>query len=249
MALRLSCYYQVVPKKKPPKLFESKNITAAIIPIIITILALGNLFLYLKVKSFEKPNTVIKITDGDTFILGDERAIRLLGVEAPEVDLCGGKEAKEFLEKLVLGKTVRLEETTLDRFQRIIGLVYVGRTLVNEEILRWGLARYDGSKNTQRERIKKAFDKAKSENLGIFSLECYQKENPKDAKCDIKGNISRAHKTKIYHFPGCSEYERSTIELDLGEQWFCTEEEAESAGYTKAANCLNKSYQREDDSL
>ena len=48
---------------------------------------------------------------------------------------------------------------------------------------------------------------------------------------------------KIYHYPGCSEYEQTVVELDIGEQWFCSEEEARKAGFTKSEHCF-KNYQK-----
>ena len=56
---------------------------------------------------------VERVYDGDTlFLQGEEDAIRLLGVSAPEVDNppeCYGEEAGDFLASLVLGEQVILE--------------------------------------------------------------------------------------------------------------------------------------------
>jgi hypothetical protein len=54
--------------------------------------------------------------------------------------------------------------------------------------------------------------------------------------CDIKGNISSSGE-KIYHSPGCASYSRTVIDTSAGERWFCSESEAESAGWRKAKNC------------
>jgi len=32
--------------------------------------------------------------------------------------------------------------------------------------------------------------------------------------------------------------------LDLGEQWFCSEKEAQEAGYKKSEHCYGKKYKR-----
>lgn len=48
--------------------------------------------------------------------------------------------------------------------------------------------------------------------------------------CPIKGNIT-AKGEKIYHVPGGAFYERTVIELDQGERFFCTAAEAEAAGW------------------
>jgi len=85
--------------------------------------------------------------------------------------------------------------------------------------------------------------KAKEEGLGIFSPDCYQRENPDKPECSIKGNNnSREVSEKIYHFPGCSNYSVIIVEKFMGDQWFCSEKEAESAGFKKSENCFNKKY-------
>lgn len=64
-----------------------------------------------------------------------------------------------------------------------------------------------------------------------------QKANvsPISGECKIKGNISTSG--KIYHLPGCGSYDKTTININDGERWFCTEEEAVQAGWRKAKNC------------
>jgi hypothetical protein len=58
---------------------------------------------------------------------------------------------------------------------------------------------------------------------------------PTDAPClDIKGNISASGEF-IYHLPGQSNYNQVEIDKE-GESYFCTEEEAEAAGFRKARN-------------
>ena len=50
----------------------------------------------------------------------------------------------------------------------------------------------------------------------------------------IKGNISRSGE-KIYHVPGGANYDQVKIDESKGEQWFCSEEEAQAAGWRKAS--------------
>jgi len=54
--------------------------------------------------------------------------------------------------------------------------------------------------------------------------------------CDIKGNISTSGE-KIYHLPGRGSYEKTKIEESRGEKMFCSEAEAQAAGFRKALNC------------
>lgn len=59
-------------------------------------------------------------------------------------------------------------------------------------------------------------------------------KNPVDSgNCKIKGNVNRKGE-KIYHLPGGRWYEKTKIDEGDGERWFCTEEEAEQAGWRKA---------------
>lgn len=52
--------------------------------------------------------------------------------------------------------------------------------------------------------------------------------------CDIKGNISYNTGESIYHTPGGDFYDRTQINLSKGERWFCSEEEAEAAGWRRS---------------
>jgi endonuclease YncB( thermonuclease family) len=47
--------------------------------------------------------------------------------------------------------------------------------------------------------------------------------------CRIKGNISQSG--RIYHVPGSSYYDHTTIDESKGERWFCSEAEARAAGW------------------
>ena len=51
--------------------------------------------------------------------------------------------------------------------------------------------------------------------------------------CDIKGNISSSGE-KIYHIPGGQYYEKTIIDESKSERWFCSESEAQRAGWRKS---------------
>ena len=53
------------------------------------------------------------------------------------------------------------------------------------------------------------------------------------ASCNVKGNISRKGE-RIYHVPGQKYYDRTKISESKGERWFCSQDEAEAAGWRKA---------------
>ena len=51
--------------------------------------------------------------------------------------------------------------------------------------------------------------------------------------CKIKGNVSQDG-NRIYHVPGGAYYDRTGIDLGNGEHWFCTEAEAQKAGWRRS---------------
>jgi hypothetical protein len=53
------------------------------------------------------------------------------------------------------------------------------------------------------------------------------------AECVIKGNVNRKGE-RIYHLPGQLNYAQINMTKGLGERWFCTEAEADAAGWRKA---------------
>ena len=93
---------------------------------------------------------VIKVIDGDTLVLESKARVRLLGIDAPEMEREGrpaefqSHQAKAYLAQLVEGKEVRLEYGPLryDQYGRLLAHVFLAdNTLVEAALLRHGLAR------------------------------------------------------------------------------------------------------------
>jgi endonuclease YncB( thermonuclease family) len=180
---------------------------------------------------------VIDVIDGDTIVISNKARVRLLAASAPELVNCYGPESRDYLKSLLLNKKVILAETVGDQWGRIVALVFLGDKLVNADLVNKGFARYESEKTSQSDLFKAANIHARDNNLGIYSPQCYQTENTKDPKCNIKGNIEKSFGTKTYHRPDCNEYGNTIVELSLGEQWFCTEADALTAGFTPSAHC------------
>jgi len=72
---------------------------------------------------------VVAIADGDTITVLDatktQHRIRIAGTDAPERGQPGGQRSKESLSALVYDQSVRIESIKRDRFDRIIGKVWV----------------------------------------------------------------------------------------------------------------------------
>jgi len=100
-----------------------------------------------------EPDTyaVDRVVDGDTLLLANGAWVRLIGVDTPETVRPEhpvepfGPEATEFTRRLIrdAGWRVRLEfdGPRKDRFDRFLAVVWVDGRMLNEELLRAGLAR------------------------------------------------------------------------------------------------------------
>lgn len=195
-----------------------------------------NLFFLFRPSALPSSVNVIGVIDGDTVVLEGKSRVRLRFVDAPEKDLCGYTEAVKELERLALGKSVRIEQTIPDQYGRGMALVYVGNTLVNREMVAGGWVRYHHDNSSVTDEVKKADELARVEKRGIYG-KCQSMTNTKNPKCTIKGNIDRFTDTRIYHTPGCAQYKTTLVEEDIGESWFCTEAQARKAGYVKSSRC------------
>jgi endonuclease YncB( thermonuclease family) len=190
--------------------------------------------------------TVALVEDGDTFETTDRSMIRFDTLDAPEISNCGGEQAKKELERLILGKKINMYVVARDVFGRQVASVFIGKDWIDKKLLETGWVSYSSSTLDKQGVLKSVDAKNKTEKRGIYSELCTQYENKKQPKCVIKGNIIEEwlHRgEKAYHFPGCIQYNTTRIELWRGEQWFCSEKEAQAAGYKKSGGCGVKSWQ------
>lgn len=199
--------------------------------------------------------------DGDTLSLGDMR-IRLFGIDAPELDqscdrggeawACG-EAAKAELAKLVQGNSVTCLGHETDAYDRLVATCRVGRLDLGEAMVGagWAIAYTQYSTDyVEREALAKQFK------LGIWAAtfeipsawrDAHPRPAPKSARvtapvrtarqsanrdrvggCLIKGNHSRKGEW-IYHLPGQAYYAQTRPEA-----LFCSEEEAQRAGYRRS---------------
>jgi len=117
--------------------------------------------------------------DGDTLLLANGARVRLIGVDAPETVKPNwpvepwGPEASEFTRRFVAGGAVRLQfdRERLDRYDRFLAYVWVGDRMLNEELLRAGLARVERRfrySQSMKRRFGQAEEEAKIERRGIW---------------------------------------------------------------------------------
>lgn len=200
--------------------------------------------------------------DGDSLTVGDKE-IRLFGIDAPEYDqtferhgaswACGAQAARQ-LSSLVTGKAVVCEQVATDLYGRVVARCRVGTTDVNKMMVALGFAiayrRYSSDYVSVEE-------SAKANRLGIWSGEfeapsdfrhaekqsaqtrratlratssasSRSSASARNSNCNIKGNRNRKGQW-IYHLPGMPYYDQTRAE-----EIFCTEAEAQAAGYRRA---------------
>lgn len=182
---------------------------------------------------------VTEVIDGDSFKIKNKQTIRLSSLDAPALEYCMGKEAKEALAQKILNKKVILRDVKTDIYRRIMALVYVDGILVNEYLIKNGFAVTTREAADETENIKAANDFARANSLGVYSPKCYQKDPP-DPKCPIKGNIDDRTKEKTYLVPECRHYSKVIVEKNMGETWFCSEKEAKAAGFSLLGDCFRQ---------
>ena len=192
--------------------------------------------------------------DGDSLMVGS-REVRLFGIDAPEwdqsckrsgADWACGEEAADRLSKLVTGKQVFCQAVNTDEHGRTVARCMVGSTDVNRQMVSSGYAtayrHYSADFPAEEE--------AKAAKRGLWSGSFQkpsdyrhsgdaQTQRPNSQRraaapvqafsggCVIKGN--RGSNGWIYHLPGMPFYERTKAE-----QMFCSEAEAQAAGYRRA---------------
>ena len=126
--------------------------------------------------------TVERVVDGDTLLLTTGTRVRLQGIDTPETVRPDspvepwGPEASAFTKQFVAQSDgqVRLSFSNerLDKYGRLLAFVWHGDTLLNEELVRAGLARakteyrYSG---TMKRRLVQAEQQARDQRLGIWS--------------------------------------------------------------------------------
>ena len=117
----------------------------------------------------------IRVVDGDTIraeAKGEEIKIRLVEIDAPEINQPFGAQSKNFLNKLLYEKDVTLIAQGEDRYGRVLGEIYANGESANALMIKSGFAWvYD--RYVKDSSLYKYQDQAKAENLGLW-----QAENP-----------------------------------------------------------------------
>ncbi|MBI4009090.1 thermonuclease family protein [Candidatus Roizmanbacteria bacterium] len=220
--------------KKEHKINNLKNLF--IVGIITVGLIIAYLLLSLFIKKDSENPMAVRIIDGDTIELNKsispKGTLRLIGVDAPEKDECFYQDSINELNRLLLNKSVRIEQdiNTLDEYGRALVYVFVGDVFVNEYLLQNGFVKFGLDRINQKylTRLITAANDGYKNKTGLWTSCAVS-----GTGCVIKGNLDYNDK-KYYHLPTFRHYSTTIINFDHGDQWFCTEEEAQKAKFQRA---------------
>ena len=125
-----------------------------------------------------------KIFDGDTIwidqidcdskhILTENLKLRLIGIDAPEMEQQFGKESKLCLSQLIGNNSIKLKTYGRDRYQRILAKIMVGEVDINLAMIKKGCAWfYRQYQDSLDENDQKLYDQAEQiaqrQFLGLF---------------------------------------------------------------------------------
>lgn len=124
---------------------------------------------------------VERVVDGDTIVLVDRKEhVRLIGANTPETVKPNspvepwGPEASAFTKQFLSSGEVRLEfdGDRRDKYERILAYVWVGDRMLNEELIRAGLARAELQYHysaAMKARFRHAEAEARTARRGIWS--------------------------------------------------------------------------------
>ncbi len=203
---------------------------------------------------------VKEVTSGDTITIQTEEGrfykIRLMGVDAPELSQTFGRQARSFTQSLAAGKTVQVEVTLVDRFQRRIGTVTLpdGRPL-HEVLVESGHAWHYPALHPVSGRLDELEKQARQHRLGLWvdteAVPPWQfrreRSHPKPPTTLQEMDYDRYFEyglignpqSRTYLWPACAGYPQAP----KGWIRFGSFATAEEMGYRRAGECPRKTAQ------
>lgn len=121
------------------------------------------------VLRLEEAPAVKSVHDGDSFTLSDGQAVRLWGVDAPELKQAHGPDSRDALTRLLSSGPVKLVPHGFDRYKRALVEVSVNGSDVGTQLVRNGDAWHYEKFAPKRNDLAKAQAEAKANKAGLWS--------------------------------------------------------------------------------
>jgi len=178
---------------------------------------------------------VSRVIDGDT-LETPEGKIRLIAINTPEKKETCFEEAKEFLEKEILGREIEVKTDGKDIYERLLGNICINEESLNKKLVEQGLAHYAFGAPTELIELQ---EKAMKENKGClwkkgtekyvldncitlsgfefnqnsFTGEFAEFSNDCNYSIDLNGFYLKDEATHLYFFPEIELKEKSFIRV------------------------------------
>lgn len=132
------------------------------------------IFIFLITSQIFSQEKVLRIIDGDTFELLSGEKVRLIGINAPEMNDKYGDKSKEYLVNLIQTKDVILKNDSVtkdkDIYGRLLRYVYLDDEDINKKMILDGYAlAYTKYSFTKIEEYKQAEQIAKKDKIGLWT--------------------------------------------------------------------------------
>ena len=147
--------------------------------------------------------TITKVSDGDTVHLTTPEQtklkVRLYGIDAPETDKINnktgrvnipgqpyGEESMSALANKIMGRKVRVDILDIDKYRRMVGMIYLDERNINLEMIREGYAEafVEYLEEPYKTEFLKVEREARAAKKGIWSLPAY--ERPREFRKRLK---------------------------------------------------------------
>jgi len=113
---------------------------------------------------------VERVIDGDTIALNNGPKVRLKGINTPEQKMPLNTEAKNFLQNLIINKSILLDRHGTDRYSRVLGYILLDGVNINRELLSRGMGNlYYYDKDDYYKSMQDAELSARENELGIWA--------------------------------------------------------------------------------
>lgn len=177
----------------------------------------------------------------------DDKILRLAGIEAPDRDqTCQpvggrswpcGRAAADALSRLLRGRDIGCELAGVDDTGMQLATCRVGDADLADSLVRSGhvfaetglFATYGSAESAARKARAGVWSGAIERPSAFRARRWEEAKRSAPEGCPIKGQVASG--TRVYVLPWASSYERVKIRTHRGERWFCSEKEAQEAGW------------------